>query len=157
MPKACLEIRRHQLKHWLGKRGKAVCGMALSSAHCPVSCTPFFQHQLSGVWSYMCTFLLPKPESQKFRNAGLNGTSSVIKYDLLLLQALLQIIFSLNVQSALLKAIRFSATIILITIPMIKYLFLLSSLNVFTLCPFAIVPNWPFALKVLFRPYYFSH
>lgn len=51
----------------------------------------------------------------------------------------------LNVLSALFKAIRFSGTIILITIPMIKYLFLISNLSVFTLCPFALVPNWPFA------------
>lgn len=40
-----------------------------SSAHCRVSSTPFFQHRLAGLWSYKCTFLLPKPESQKFRNA----------------------------------------------------------------------------------------
>lgn len=53
--------------------------------------------------------------------------------------------FSLKVLSALLKAIWFSGTIILITVSMIKYLFLIPSLNVFTLCPFAIVPNWPFA------------
>ena len=65
-PKVRLEIRRHQLKHWLGKRGEAVCRMA-PGGHLAMltAVSPLFQHPLLGVWSYTCTFPLPKPESQK--------------------------------------------------------------------------------------------
>lgn len=53
----------------------------------------FFQHKLLGMRSYICTFLLTKPVFQKFRNAGLDRTSWIIKYDVLLLKALLQVTF----------------------------------------------------------------
>lgn len=141
------------MKPWLWKQGKAAVGWQLGVT---LQCSLLglqqssLTHKLLEMRSYTCTFLLTKPVPQQFRNAGLDSSSWVINYDLLLLQAVLQETFSLNAQDAPLKAIRFSATFILITIPTIKYIFLVSSLYVFTLCPFAIVPNWPFCLKSTF-------
>lgn len=79
--------------------GQGCSGMAAGghcSAHCWVSGSPFFQHKLLGMWSYICTFLLTKAVSQRFRNAGRDRISWVINYDLLLLWALHQVTFSLN-------------------------------------------------------------
>lgn len=64
--------RHHQLKCWPGSQGKAARGTAdgghLADAHCCVSFLhPFLAAPFSGTWCYRCIFLLPKPESQKWK------------------------------------------------------------------------------------------
>lgn len=64
--------RHHQLKCWPGSQGKAARGTAagghLANAHCCVSFPlPFLAAPFSGIRCYRCIFLLPKPESQKWK------------------------------------------------------------------------------------------